>query len=144
MAFGSGTSTSHQVQFKKLLKEIFEVCFMAWGITEDTFLYDLLIFFKVNLKAFHLLSLVLYFFKRRILTGIESEVKPSHSNPPFVSYTVSVLKALSSIFNISRISFPLERGNFICETKYSLDKNVRVSGSSVNGKPAALCFLLTV
>ena len=50
---------------------------MAWGITEDTFLYDH--FFKVNLKAFHLLSLVLYFFKRRILTGIESEVKRSHS-----------------------------------------------------------------
>lgn len=38
-------------------------------------------FVKVNLKAFHLLSLALYFFKRRILTGIESEVKPSHSYP---------------------------------------------------------------
>ena len=36
-------------------------------------------FFKVNLKAFHLLSLALYFLKRRILTGIESEVEPSHS-----------------------------------------------------------------
>ena len=36
-------------------------------------------FFWVNLKAFHLLSLTLYFLKRRILTGIESEVKPSHS-----------------------------------------------------------------
>ena len=28
------------MQFKELLKQIFEVCFMAWGITEDTFLYD--------------------------------------------------------------------------------------------------------
>ena len=36
-------------------------------------------FFKINLKAFHLLSLALFFLKRRILTGIESEVKPSHS-----------------------------------------------------------------
>ena len=35
--------------------------------------------FKVNLKAFHLLSLTLYVLKRRILTGIESEAKPSHS-----------------------------------------------------------------
>lgn len=43
VAFGSGTSTSHQMQFKKLLKEIFEVCFMAWGITEDAFLYYSLI-----------------------------------------------------------------------------------------------------
>ena len=66
------------MQFKKLLKEIFEVCFMAWGITE----YILVLFahfFEVNLKPFHLLSLALYFFKRRVLTGIESEVKPSHS-----------------------------------------------------------------
>lgn len=47
VAFGSGTSTSHQMQFKKLLKEIFEVCFMAWGITEDTFLYYLLIFSRL-------------------------------------------------------------------------------------------------
>ena len=36
-------------------------------------------FVKVNLKAFHLLSLTLHFLKRRILTGIESEVEPSHS-----------------------------------------------------------------
>ena len=80
VAFGSGTSTSNQMQFKELLKEIFEVCFMARKITEDTSLYDLLIIlFKVNLKAFHLLSLALYFLKRRILTGIESEAKPSHS-----------------------------------------------------------------
>ena len=47
VAFGSGTSTSHQMQFKELLKQIFEVCFMAWGITEDTFLYDLLIFSRL-------------------------------------------------------------------------------------------------
>ena len=44
VAFGSGTSTSHQMQFKKLLKQIFEVYFLAWGITEDTFLNYLLIF----------------------------------------------------------------------------------------------------
>ena len=99
-------------------------------------------FFQINLKAFHLLSLTLYFFKKKN-SHWYWEWSQTLTQLTFVSCTVSVLKDLSSIFTIWRISCPLERGNFICVKKYSLDKNVRVSGS-VNGKTAAVCFLLTV
>ena len=60
VAFGSGTSTSHQMQFKKLLKEIFEVCFMAWGRILVLFAH----FVKVNLKAFHFLLSLVFFEKK--------------------------------------------------------------------------------